>query len=277
MLIKQSFCIPCFYEESEDLATFLDFVKETGFAGVEIWGRENFGPFDDFCEMMASRGLTVPSMAGHDGITCGLNDPKEHDRIEAELIASIDVAAEKNIPSLICFGGERQAGQTDADAMVVCAQGLKRVLPYAEEKGINLNMELLNSKVDHFNYVADHFDWGFALAELIDSPRFKLLYDIYHMQIMEGDIIRNIRRGIHRIGHFHTAGHPGRNEINDTQEINYRGICSAIASLNYDGFVAHEFWSTGEDKRAALAEAFAICNVSETSSVGTEQPLECGN
>jgi hydroxypyruvate isomerase len=261
MPIKQSLCIPCYHSNEDDLNDFLDFVKDTGFAGVEIWGRDSLPYFEAFCEGMNSRGLVIPSMGGHGSIESGLNDLTQHERIEAELVDSIDVAVEKDIKSLICFGGDRQPGQSDADAMVVCAKGLRRVLPYAEEKGINLNMELLNSKIDHFNYVADHFEWGFALAELIDSPRFKLLFDIYHMQIMDGDIIRNIRRGIHRIGHFHTAGHPGRHDIDDRQEIHYPGICNAIAATDYDGFVAHEFFTDGDDKRAPLAAAFEICNV----------------
>ena len=261
MPIKQSLCIPCFHDDNEDLDSFLDFVKDTGFAGVELWHRNNLNCYDGFCEGMQRRDLIIPSMCGHNNINSGLNDPSQHDRIEAELIDSINNAAKNKIPAIICFAGERLQGQSDLDAMHASASCLKRVLPHAENNKILLNLELLNSKIDHFNYVADHFDWGFHLAEMLDSPSFKLLYDIYHMQIMEGDLIRNIRRGIHRIGHFHTAGNPGRHDLDDQQEINYPAVCKAIAATDYNGFVGHEFWTTGTDKRAALSKAFATCNV----------------
>ncbi len=125
---------------------------------------------------------------------------------------------------------------------------------------MNLNVELLNSKVDHPGYQADHTDWGLALCEMVDSPRAKLLYDIYHMQIMEGDVIRTIRKAIDRIGHFHTAGNPGRHELDDAQELNYRGIMRAIAATGYDLYVGHELMPTG-DKLDALQQAFTACDV----------------
>jgi hydroxypyruvate isomerase len=133
------------------------------------------------------------------------------------------------------------------------------VAPYAEQKGVNLNLELLNSKVDHPGYQCDHTAWGVAVCERVNSPRVKLLYDIYHMQIMEGDVIRTIRDNIKWIGHFHTAGNPGRNDLNDTQELNYAGICRAIAATGYGLYVGHEFRPKG-DPIAALHETFAICN-----------------
>ena len=161
--------------------------------------------------------------------------------IEAELRASIDVAAKHGIPGLICFSGNRQPFQTEIEAIEACADGFKRVAPYAEEKGINLNMELLNSKVDHPGYQCDHTAWGVAVCERVNSPRVKLLYDIYHMQIMEGDLIRTIRDNIEYIGHFHTGGNPGRNEIDDTQEIHYRAVMQAIAETGTD-MMCTLFW-----------------------------------
>jgi hydroxypyruvate isomerase len=139
------------------------------------------------------------------------------------------------------------------------ADGLRRVAPYAEECGINLNLELLNSKIDHPGYQCDHTAWGVAVCERVGSPRVKLLYDIYHMQIMEGDIIRTIRENIKWIGHFHTAGVPGRNDLDDTQDLNYRGICSAIASTAYDLYLGHEYKPKGESL-PSIQQAFAVCD-----------------
>ena len=141
----------------------------------------------------------------------------------------------------------------------MCAEGLKRVAPMAEKAGITLAVELLNSKRDHAGYQADHTAWGVALCQKVGSPAVKLLYDIYHMQIMEGDVIQTIRDNIEWIAHFHTAGNPGRNDMDDTQEMNYLGICRAIAETGYDGYVAHEFSPKG-DKVEALRAAFAACN-----------------
>ena len=138
--------------------------------------------------------------------------------------------------------------------------GLARIAPYAEEKGVNLNMELLNSKIDHPGNQCDHTAFGAAVCERVNSPRVKLLFDIYHMQIMEGDVIRNLRANIKWIGHFHTAGVPGRNDLDDTQELNYRGICRAIAATGYDLYVGHEYRAKG-DVVESLAAAFAICDV----------------
>ncbi len=165
----------------------------------------------------------IASMCGHETLGDGLNKRSNHDRIEAEVRESLEIASRLGIPGLICFSGNRNAGQTDADAIEACAEGLRRVAPYAEAKGINLNLELLNSKVDHAGYQADHTAWGVAVCRKVGSPRVKLLYDIYHMQIMEGDVIRTIRENIAHIGHFHTAGNPDRKDLDDTQELNYVG------------------------------------------------------
>ena len=148
----------------------------------------------------------------------------------------------------------------EVEAIDAVADGFARIAPYAEEKGINLNLELLNSKVNHPGYQCDHTAWGVAVCEKVNSPRVKLLYDIYHMQIMEGDIIRSIQDNHQYFGHYHTGGNPGRNELDGTQELNYVPIARAIAETGFDGFVAHEFIPK-RDPLTSLAEAVALCDV----------------
>ena len=172
---------------------------------------------------------------------------------------SIVIAARYGIPGLITFSGNCQPFQSDLEAIDACADGLRRIAPYAEEKGVNLNMELLNSKVNHPGYQCDHTAWGVAVCEKVNSPRVKLLYDIYHMQIMEGDIIRTVRQNCKWIGHFHTAGNPGRNDMDNTQELNYAGICHAIAGTGYEYYVGHEFKPKG-DLIEAIRTTFKICD-----------------
>ena len=257
MRIKQSLCYPMFKPADMSLDDLFKTGAEIGYAAVELWNR---GP--DFEEVVATAhkyGLAVASMTGHDSLPDGLNKRSNHDRIEAELRESIDIAAQYGIPGLICFSGNRQPFQTEIEAIEAVADGFKRIAPYAEEKGINLNMELLNSKVDHPGYQCDHTAWGVAVCERVNSPRVKLLYDIYHMQIMEGDIIRTIRNNIKWIGHFHTAGNPGRNDMDDTQEMNYAGICCAIAGTGYPYYVGHEFKPKG-DLIEALRRTFVLCD-----------------
>jgi hydroxypyruvate isomerase len=256
MRIKQSFCYPLYKSENTSLDTLFKTAAEIGYAATELWARE-----DNFEELIASakkHNLAVASMSGHASLPDGLNKYSNHDRIEAELKTSIDLAARHGIPGLICFSGNRQPDQSELEAIEAVAAGLRRVAGYAEKKGINLHLELLNSKVTHPGYQCDHTAWGVAVCERVNSPRVKLLYDIYHMQIMEGDIIRTIRSNIRWIGHFHTAGNPGRNDLDDTQEINYRGVCQAIAATDYDLYVGHEFTPKG-DKIEALRQTFPIC------------------
>ncbi|NPV07374.1 MAG: TIM barrel protein [Anaerolineae bacterium] len=259
MPIKQSICYPMVKPPDMPLDELFRAGKEIGYAAVELWK-----PGEDFDEVMSlarKYGLAVAIMSGHDSLPDGLNKRSNHDRIEAELRHSIDVAAKHNIPGVICFSGNRQPHMTELEAIEAVADGLRRVAPYAESKGVNLNMELLNSKVDHPGYQCDHTAWGVAVCERVNSPRVKLLFDIYHMQIMEGDIIRTIRESIRWIGHFHTAGNPGRRDMDDTQELNYTGICRAIAATGYDLYVGHEFRPKG-DVIQALRDTFALCNVS---------------
>jgi hydroxypyruvate isomerase len=250
-------CYPMFKPADMSLDDLFKIGAAIGYAAVELWTR---GPdFEEVVETAHKYGLVVASMSGHDSLPDGLNKRSNHDRIEAELRESIDIAAKHGIPGLICFSGNRQPFQTEIEAIEAVADGFKRIAPYAEEKGINLNMELLNSKVDHPGYQCDHTAWGVAVCERVNSPRVKLLYDIYHMQIMEGDIIRTIRDNIKWIGHFHTAGNPGRNDMDDTQEMNYAGICHAIAGTGYPYYVGHEFKPKG-DLIESLRRAFVLCN-----------------
>ena len=187
------------------------------------------------------------------------NKPENHDRIEDELLANIDLAVEHGIPSLICFSGNCE-GRSSEEGLANCIAGLRRVTGAAEEKGITLCMELLNSRVNHPDYQCDRTAWGVALCRAVGSPRFKLLYDIYHMQIMEGDLIRNITDHIDCIGHFHTAGNPGRQDLDDQQEIYYPPIMQAIAATSYAGYVGHEYRPKG-DPVDSLAHAFEVCDV----------------
>jgi hydroxypyruvate isomerase len=250
--IKQSVCVPMFDVPYEQLCRA---AAEIGYAAVEFWG-----PGESFLEQVETakhRGLAVASFVGH--AKTALNDRADHARAEEQLRASIDLAARLGVPGLICLSGNRQPGRSEEEAIAVTAEGLRRVAPYAEEKGVNLNLEVLNSKVDHPGYDCDHTAWAVAVCRQVGSPRVKVLYDIYHMQIMEGDVIRTIRDNIDWIGHFHTAGNPGRNDMDDTQELNYTGICRAIAATSYDLYVGHEYAPKG-DPVAALRHAFALCD-----------------
>ena len=257
MRIKQSVCYPILKPPSMSYDDLFGTIAEIGYPAVETWGRGD--EFEEVVEMARKHRLVIASTVGHLSLPDGLNKRSNHDRIEDELRTSIEVAAKYNIPGLICASGNVQPYQSELEAIEAVADGLRRVVPFAEEKGINLNMELLNSKVDHHGYQAVHTSWGVAVCEKVGSPRVKLLYDIYHMQIMEGDIIRTIRQNIKWIGHFHTAGNPGRNEMDDTQELNYAGICRGIAATGYDLYVGHEFRPKG-DLVESLRQAFEKCD-----------------
>ncbi len=257
MRIKQSICYPLFKPKEMSLEELFRLASEIGYKAAELWKREE--DFEEVAALAKKHGLVIASMMGHMSLEDGLNKRSNHDRIEEELRTSIEVAAKHGIPGVICFSGNRQPHQDEDEAIDGVADGLRRVAPYAEKKGVNLNLELLNSKVNHIGYQCDHTKWGAAVCEKVRSPRVKLLYDIYHMQIMEGDIIRTIRENIRWIGHFHTAGNPGRNDMDDTQELNYTGICRAIAETDYPYYVGHEFKPKGDPVKA-LQAAFALCD-----------------
>ena len=257
MRIKQSICYPIYDLKGMSLDDLFGAAAGIGYASAEMWGRGD--DFEEVVELAKKNNLALAIMGGHDSLPDGLNKRSNHERIEDELVTSIDLAFKHRIPGLICFSGNRQPYQTEIEAIEAVADGLRSVAAYAEEKGINLNIELLNSKVDHPGYQGDHTNWGVAVCERVGSPRVKLLYDIYHMQIMEGDVIRTIRENIQWIGHFHTAGNPGRNEMDDMQELNYAGICKAIAATGYDLYVGHELKPKG-DLIEALKQAFKLCD-----------------
>lgn len=225
---------------------------ELGFVAIEMAPEEHW-------PAIRAAGLAIPIIGGHGTLTDGLNRRENHERIEQQLRSNIRRAAANGIPALITFSGNRN-GLSDEEGVQICAEGLRRVIRDAEDAGVTLCMELLNSRVDHRDYQCDHTDWGVQLCEAVGSPRCKLLYDIYHMQIMEGDLIRHIRDNIRHIGHFHTAGNPGRHNLDENQEIHYPAVMRAIAETSYEGYVGHEFGPVG-DPLDALRQAYAACNV----------------
>jgi len=255
--VKQSLCYGLYRPKGMSLDEFCRTVKAIGYPAIELWFRDE--EFEELCAAAGKHKLVIASMCGHKSLPDGLNKRSNHERIEQELRESIDLAAKCGIGGLICFSGNRQPHMSELEAIDACADGLKRIAPYAQKKGINLNMELLNSKVDHGGYQCDHTAWGVAVCQKVGSPAAKLLYDIYHMQIMEGDVIRNIRENIRYIGHFHTAGNPGRGEMFADQELNYVGICQAIAAAGYQHYLGHEYKPAG-DPIESLRRTFELCN-----------------
>lgn len=202
----------------------------------------------------------VPAMTpGTVSIPEGFNRKENHDRLVRETEENITRAAAAKAPNVIAMSGNRR-GQADAEGLENCTIGLNRVKKLAEDKGVTVCVELLNSKIDHHDYQCDHTAWGVELIKRVDSPRVKLLYDIYHMQIMEGDIIRTIRQNIQYIGHFHTGGVPGRHELDGTQELQWRSVAEAIVAAGYTGYFAHEFVPT-RDPMTSLGEALRLCDV----------------
>ena len=197
--------------------------------------------------------------AGGGEIKKGLNRLEHHAEIEAGLRKSIPLAAKAGVPNVITFSGLRE-GLTDEEGARNTVVGLRRLKSLAEDHGVVICMELLNSKVDHHDYMCDHTAWGAAVVEQVDSPNIKLLYDIYHMQIMEGDLIRTIEHYGKWIGHYHTGGVPGRHNLDDTQEVNWAGVMRGIGATHFNGYVAHEFVPTG-DPLKSLEEAVRICTV----------------
>ena len=194
-------------------------------------------------------------------ITDALNRKENHASLEKSMHAALDEAASNGVPSIITFSGNRR-GMNDDEGADNCVAFLNRVKSHAEDRGVNICMELLNSKVNHKDYMCDHTAWGAAVMKRVNSPRVKLLYDIYHLQIMEGDIARTIRENIQWIGHFHTGGNPGRHEIDGTQELNYHFIAQTIADLGFTGYVAHEYSpAQGRDAIQSLNQAMEIFDV----------------
>ena len=236
--LKQSFSWWCFQNRGIDAAGLINGAADIGYGGVELVEEIHWPAIVD-------AGLKIISMGGHDSIAEGLNRRENHPRIEKEIRDKIDLAVKWKIPVLICFSGNRHV-DSDEDGITICAEGLAPVAAYAEQAGVALAVELLNSKVDHHGYQCDRTSWGVQLCERVGSPAVALLYDIYHMQIMEGDLIRTIRESHRHIAHYHTAGNPGRGPMDDTQEIHYPPVYRAIAETGYRGYVGHEFIPKGD-------------------------------
>jgi hydroxypyruvate isomerase len=248
--INQSICRWCYGKiKLKDLAGI---ALQLGYKSIELLSQQ------EFLEIKGS-GLTCAMLNGARSIENCLNRTDQHDRVEKELRSAIEFAAAHGLPNVICFSGNRR-GQSDDEGLKNCAAGLKRVMSFAEEKKVNVCMELLNSKVNHMDYQCDRTPWGVKLCQMVGSPRFKLLYDIYHMQIMEGDVIATIKANKDYIAHYHTGGVPGRREIDETQELYYPAIMKAILETGYDGYVGQEF-IPARDPVASLTQAFKICNV----------------
>ena len=202
-------------------------------------------------------------IGGKVSLTEGWNNPKFHDQLIRDFSETIPLVEKAGYKNLICFSGNRN-GMDDATGLKNCAEGLRKILPLAEKHNVMIQMELLNSKVDHKDYMCDKSPWGVELCKQLNSPNFKLLYDIYHMQIDEGDVIRTIRDNHQYFGHYHTGGVPGRHELNESQELFYPAIMKAIIETGHKGFVAQEFIPTGkttEEKIAALKDAVKVCDV----------------
>ena len=202
-------------------------------------------------------------IGGKVSLTEGWNNPKFHDQLIKDYLETIPLVQKAGYKNLICFSGNRN-GMDDAIGLKNCEDGLKKILPLAEKHNVMIQMELLNSKVDHKDYMCDKTPWGVELCKQLNSPNFKLLYDIYHMQIDEGDVIRTIRDNHQYFGHYHTGGVPGRHEINESQELYYPAIMKAIIETGHKGYVAQEFIPTGktnEEKIAALKDAVRVCDV----------------
>ena len=249
--LKQSVSRWCYRKYSLD-----DLCKEAvriGLKGIDLIGSEDWP--------VAQKYGLVPSMTPGGGtIPEGFNRKENHSKLEEQLRENIQKAAAAGVPNVITFSGNRR-GLGDAEGIDNCVIGLNRVKKIAEDKGVTICLELLNSKVDHKDYQCDHTSWGAEVIKRVDSPRVKLLYDIYHMQIMEGDVIRTIRQNFNYIAHFHTGGVPGRHEIDSSQELNYRAVAEAIVALNFTGYMAHEFVPAASDPMRSLEEAVKLCDV----------------
>jgi hydroxypyruvate isomerase len=250
--INHSVCQWCY--GSLPIELLVDSAKSMGIKSVELLTAEQW-------PIAIKRGLTCAMGYGSSvGLNRGFNDPTLHEQLLKEYSIAIPKAAEAGLKNLICFSGNRN-GLSDEQGLENCAKGLEPVLKIARQYNISIVMELLNSKVDHKDYQCDHTEWGVKLCEKTGADNFKLLYDIYHMQIMEGDVIATIRKYKNYIAHFHTGGVPGRNEIDNTQELYYPAIMRAIADSGFKGFVAQEFIPKSGKPLDSLKKSIEICDV----------------
>ena len=260
--IRQSVCKWCFKDIALD--TFSAAAKDIGLQSVELLNPEDFPTLKKYglhCAMVSNPTAKTPQGITVGGIPKAFNRVEHHDTLVEIYTKRIADVADAGFTNLICFSGHREK-MDDQQGLENCVVGLKRLLATAEKRGVTLQMELLNSKVNHKDYMCDHTAWGVELVKRLGSERFRLLYDIYHMQIMEGDVIRTIKDNAAYIGHYHTAGNPGRAEFEaqDQQELNYGPIMRAIKSTGYKGFVGQEFIPK-RDPLTSLREAVKLCNV----------------
>jgi hydroxypyruvate isomerase len=236
--------------------------KEMGLTSIDLLQPADFPTLKKhglICAMTSSPTIKGPT-GDIGGITRAFNRREHHDLLVQAYEPQIAAVADAGFKNLICFSGNRE-GMDEETGLKNCAEGLKRLVGLAEKKGVVLCMELLNSRVDHRDYMCDHSDWGIALCKAVGSENFRLLYDIYHMQIMEGDVIARIRAGHEYFAHYHTGGVPGRHEIDETQELNYAPIMRAIVDTGFKGHVAQEFIPARPDVLASLKQAVGICDV----------------
>jgi hydroxypyruvate isomerase len=228
--------------------------KDIGIKAIDLVGPKDW-------QILKNNGLDSSMCNGAEiNLVDGWNHPQFHATLVKNYTEHIEYVSKAGYKNLICFSGNRR-GMDDETGMKNCLEGLKKVIGLAEKKGVVLQMELFNSKVNHPDYMADKSAWGVELCKRLGSENFKLLYDIYHMQINEGDIIHTIKENHQYFGHYHTAGVPGRHEIDDNQELNYRAIMAAITETGFKGYVAQEFIPTAQDKIASLRMAINICDV----------------
>jgi hydroxypyruvate isomerase len=229
------------------------YAAQIGLKGVDLLNPDEY-------EIPGRHGL-VCSMgyAGGGEIVSALNRVENHAKIEEGFRKYIPRAAKASVPNVITFSGNRE-GMSDDEGAKNTIAGLNRVKKIAEDHGVTICMELLNSKVDHKDYMCNHTAWGVQVVQAVNSPHVKLLYDIYHMQIMEGDMVRTIQQNIQWLGHFHTGGVPGRHELDGTQEVQWDGVMRGIAATNFHGYVAHEFVPT-RDPLTSLRQAVDLCDV----------------
>lgn len=247
-----SVCRWCF--NGIELEELCEASQEMGIKSIEIIGPDDW-------KVVAKYGLTCGmGNAPFINLNDGINNPKNHAELQQKYPGLLQQAADMGIPNIICFSGKRN-GISDEEGLEQCAIGLEPIVKEAEKLGVMVSMELLNSKVNHPDYQCDRTDWGVRLVEKLASPNFKLLYDIYHMQVMEGDVIATIRKYNEYFCHYHTAGVPGRNEIDDSQELNYPAIMKAIQETGYKGWVAQEFIPKRDDKIASLRQGIEICSI----------------
>lgn len=248
--ILQSVCRWCYGRIA--LSKLAEQAKEMGYKSIELL---------DPKEVLEVKkvGMACAVLGGAD-IANGLNRKENHARIIKRLTDYIEFAAENGVPNVICMSGNRK-GLDDTRGMEVCAEGVKKMVGHAEKKKVTIIMEGLNSKIDHKDYMYDKTTWGVELCKKVGSERFKLLYDIYHMQIMEGDVIRTITENHEFIGHYHTAGVPGRHELDESQELNYGAICKAISGTGFQGWLAQEFIPREKDGLESLRKAVRVCEV----------------